>query len=208
MQGKDIVISTKEKDELTKELFKDFKINENINLTEKVYNEILEAISILDLIQVSLYKGDITRLEVDAIVNSASPLSLGDGISFLSITSPCSVDMAINMAAGPYLQEENRLHVGCQYGEAVISGGYRLPAKCKYQCHNNLFSPTLHLDVISTVSPHSAQPNILKSSYINSLEKMKEAGLKSIVSPTNTSFFTLKQFSGLSMPLDCYLWIS
>ena len=40
MQGKDTVISIKEKDELTKELFKNFKINENINLTEKVYTEI------------------------------------------------------------------------------------------------------------------------------------------------------------------------
>ena len=131
-------MSTKEKDELRKELFKNFKINENINLTEKVFNEILEVKTLFILIQVSLYKGDITRLEIDAIVNSVNPLSLGDSVSFYSVTaiSTLSVDSAINMAAGPYLQEENRLHVGCQYGEAVISGGYRLPAKCKYPSNN------------------------------------------------------------------------
>ena len=106
--------------------------------------------------KVSLFKGDITSLEIDAIVNAANNSLLGGG----------GVDGAIHRGAGPMLRKENVTHGGCGDGEAVESGGYCLPAKY----------------VISTVGPRGENPEILQSAYRSSLEKMLELGLNSIVS--------------------------
>lgn len=112
--------------------------------------------------RVELIKGDITSLEVDAIVNAANNSLMGGG----------GVDGAIHKAAGPELSEECEGLNGCATGQAKITGGYRLKAK----------------HVIHTVGPvwyggYRDEHETLASCYQTSLTLAKKNKIKTIAFP-------------------------
>jgi O-acetyl-ADP-ribose deacetylase len=113
-------------------------------------------------VKARLIRGDITTLDVDAVVNAANTSLLGGG----------GVDGAIHRRAGPELAISCRMLNGCKPGEAKITSGFRLKAR----------------HIIHTVGPvwqggKAGEADILRNCYINAMKLADKHDCRSIAFP-------------------------
>jgi O-acetyl-ADP-ribose deacetylase len=113
-------------------------------------------------VMIEIVEGDITLLDVDAIVNAANETLLGGG----------GVDGAIHRRAGPELLAECRTLGGARTGEAKITRGYRLKARHVIHCVGPVWQGGAH-----------GEAETLASCYRNALRLAKQHSLKSIAFP-------------------------
>lgn len=111
------------------------------------------------MVKIEVVQGDITKLNVDAIVNAANRSLLGGG----------GVDGAIHRAAGRELFEACRVFGGCETGEARITPGFNLPAKFVIHTPGPIYRDGLH-----------GEPELLRSCYENSMKLAEENGCETV----------------------------
>lgn len=136
--------------------------------------------------QIEIIKGDITTIEVDAIVNAANTSLLGGG----------GVDGAIHRKGGKLILEECReirnKQGGCKVGESVITNSGNLPSK----------------KIIHTVGPRwndgkSNEDKKLESCYLTSLKIAEENNLKSIAYPNiSTGIYKFPKLRAAKIALE------
>jgi len=136
--------------------------------------------------RISLIQGDITKLEVDAIVNAANSSLMGGG----------GVDGAIHRAGGSVILDECREIVArqgrCETGQAVITTGGNLPARY----------------VIHTVGPvwHGGKSNevqLLENAYLNSMKLASENGIETIAFPNiSTGVYSFPKKKAAEIAID------
>ena len=104
--------------------------------------------------KISIFRGDMTTLEIDAVVNAANESLLGGG----------GIDGCIHDAAGPHLRLHNATLGGCDVGNTKISPGFAMPAKY----------------ILSTVGPRGENPQKLQSCYETILDLVVQHELKTV----------------------------